>query len=279
MRPERYSYQYNDRPGRHSSWRSRALPVLLLLLGLTLLGMARAESPYVASLRAVAMDTLAPILRTLASPVHGVRNWMDDKASLLSAHEDNQRLRAENDTLRAWETLAHAVQAENDALRALANYTPVTDMHYVTARVIAQSPSAYAGTLMIDAGSAQGLGMLMPVIDETGLIGRLIEVGTHSARVQLISDPGSRIPIVIATSRQQAILAGTGEALLHLTFITGNTDTIRLGDPVMTTAQGGLIPESIMVGTVFRRDQDGTLRVQLPRPVSQPEFIRVMVAR
>jgi hypothetical protein len=73
-------------------------------------------------------------------------------------------------------------------------------------------------------------------------------------------------------------LAGTGDELLRMTFVGGDSQTIALGEPVMTTSEGGLIPDSVMVGTVFRRTNNGLL-VKPNRPLASAEYVRVMVAK
>ena len=279
MRPERYSYSYTSRGGAGKSLRARAVIAAMVLVAVALLVMGARGSSRIADLRIQLNEWFAPVMETVTLPVRGVRNLMADKAALVNAYEENKTLREQNDTLKQWQSVAQSLKAENENLRKLAGYRPVEGVEYVTAQVIAQSPDAYAGTLMINAGSDQGLHALLPVIDSDGLVGRLVEVGETTSRVLLLSDAISRVPVVTATSRRQAILAGTGEELLRLNFVAGDSKTIQLGEAVMTTAQGGLIPESVMVGTVFRRDSNGTLLVKPVRPLAQSEYVRVMVGK
>ncbi|MDX2095764.1 MAG: rod shape-determining protein MreC [Alphaproteobacteria bacterium] len=277
MRPERYAYSYAG-SGPRRSLKARLWFALLVLLALALLAMTRFEAPAVARLRTQLDAALAPLVQLVNMPLRGTQAFVAQKKALVQAHEKNQELMVENDALRRWQAVAQALKVENDALRALAGYHPSASASYVTAQVIAQSPSAYAGTLMIDAGSAEGLAALQPVVDSYGLIGRVIDVGEHTARVLLLTDSSSHVPVISGNSRQHAILAGTGGALLRMTFVGGDSQTISLGEPVMTTAEGGLIPESVMVGTVFRRDSSG-LMVKPLRPLTQAEYVRVMLAK
>lgn len=277
MRPERYAYSYASNTSTRNL-ASRVWVAVLVLLAVGLLVLSRLHHPLVMNLRAEAGDALRPVLELVTVPVRGVRNMLQNKDALFRAYEENKQLRAENETLRHWQGVAQALKAENESLRALAAYHPVESASYVTAQVIAQSPTAYAGTLMINAGAEQGLISLQPVIDAYGLVGRVVEVGDRTARVLLLSDNASRVPVITGDSRQQAILMGTGEELLRLTFVAGDASKIQLGETVMTTAEGGLIPESIMVGTVFRRDASGLL-VKPLRPLARSEYVRVMVAK
>lgn len=275
MRPDRYTYSYSSGGGRSLG---RLRVIVLVLVAIVLLVMVRLNHPFVAKLRNGAGDLLSPILETVTVPVSGLRNLMANKDALFKAYEENKALKEENDTLRHWQAVAQALKVENESLRTLANYHPVEEVSYATVHVIAQSPEAYSGTLMIDAGWGQGLKSLQPVVDSYGLVGRVVEVGEHSAHVLLLSDTTSRVPVITGNSRQHAILAGTGEELLRMTFVGGDPAKIELGEPVMTTSEGGLIPDSVMVGTVFRRDASGLL-VKPSRPLARAEYMRVMIAK
>ena len=278
MRPERYSYSYNSGAGGGRSLRARAAIGVLVLVALVLLLMARSGNPRLVAMRADLGDFLSPVMETVTIPVRGFRNLIANKKALFNAFEENKQLQDENEKLRQWQSVAQALKAENEALRKLAGYAPVTEVEYVTAQVIAQSPDAYTGTLMINAGSAQGLKSLQPVVDSYGLVGRVVEAGNRTARVLLLSDSSSRVPVVTVNSRARAILAGTGDELLRMTFIVGDEKQIALGESVMTTAEGGLIPESVIIGTVFRRDANGVL-VKPVRPLARSEYVRVMVSK
>ena len=277
MRHERYSYSYGS-SGSMKSLKGRLVIVVLVIVALVLLVMTRGHRPFVEHFRSTVDSVTAPVIDWVSTPVRGLHHLMENKSQLFAAYEENKQLREENDTLRHWQAVAQALKVENESLRALTGYKPVENVEYVTAHVIAQSPDAYSGTLMINAGKAQGLVELMPVIDAYGLVGRIVDVSDRTARVQLLSDGTSRVPVISATTRQHAILAGTGDELLRMTFVGGDPAQIQLGEPVMTTSEGGLIPDSVMVGTVFRRDTNGLL-VKPSRPLGASEYVRIMMAK
>jgi rod shape-determining protein MreC len=275
MNRSRYSNSYAQ--ASHRSAMTRAWMVLLIITGVTLLVLARSHHPVVTRLRAQMLDIVHPAIATLTQPVAGMRSLLAYKHDMLNAMAENAQLRTENDTLRHWQAVAQALKAENDALRQLSGYQPVEHVSYVTGRVIGQSPSAYAGALLINAGSSEGIKPLQPVVDAQGLVGRITDVGNTTSRVLLLTDPSSRVPVISATSRQHAILAGTGDALMQLTFIGGDPQGIALGETIVTTEEGGLIPGGIMIGTVFRRDATGLL-VKPLRPLADSEYMRVIVS-
>lgn len=268
----RYTYSVAHTSARPNT--QRAIVVLLLVTGVTLLALAHSGNGAVGAMRARMMGILQPALSAISRPVTSVREMVGDVHDLFNTFDENRKLKAENDALRHWQAAALALKAENDSLRALAAYQPVQQVSYATARVISTSAGVFGHSLLIDVGSDDGILDLQPVIDAHGLIGRVTEVNRHSARVLLLSDVLSRVPVVTGTSRQRAILAGTGGDLLRLSFLSADS-SIALGEQVTTTEEGGLIPGGIAIGTVFRHDNSGYL-VQPARSLTSPEYVRVV---
>lgn len=272
MSRDRYSYspaQSHARPAMQ-----RAIVALLLITALTLLVLSRSQHPTVQHLRMSMLEMLRPLMEVVSQPVSATKRAADNTSAVFNAAEENRVLRAENERLRHWQSVAQALKAENESLRALMRYHPVEQVSYVTARVIGQSSSGFGQYLTLNAGSADGLEPLQPVVDMYGLVGRTLEVGSHTSTVMQLSDVGSRVPVITASTRQRAILAGTGGELLRLSFL-GDDVELKLGEPIVTTQEGNLIPGGIAVGSIFRRDNNGYL-VKPMRSLSQSEYLRVI---
>ena len=276
MSRERYSY--GDTHAARRSWLGRLAVLALLLVGLVLLVLVRMNHPIAGKLRTHLLGAVTPVVTLASKPVEKARNVVNEKNDMLHAYEENKKLRAENDTLRRWQEVAQALKAENESLRALAGYQPVDRARYVTARVVGQSPDSYSASLMLNVGEAAGVKMFQPVIDAYGLMGRVVNVAEKTSQVQLLSDATSRVPVITGTSRQHAILAGTGDDLLRMTFVGGDPAAIALGESVVTTEEGDLIPGGILIGTVFRRE-GAVLLVKPMRPLAQTEYARVIVTK
>ena len=275
MSRDRYNYHVSRTQARPAT--QRMVIALLIITGITLLILAKAQHPTLLNLRLRMLDMLRPVMTMVSQPVTATRKLATSTGEVLDTAEVNRRLRAENETLRHWQSVAQALKAENEALRQLQGYQPVEAASYVTARVIGQSPSTFGQFLTINAGASDGATSLQPVVDAYGLVGRTMEVSDHTSRVMLLSDVGSRVPVILGNSRQRAILAGSGGELLRLSFLGDNVSP-ALGESVVTTQEGALIPGGIKVGTVFKRDGNGFL-VKPVRPLAQAEYLRVIVSR
>ena len=97
----------------------------------------------------------------------------------------------------------------NQRLKASLRWIPDPDASFLTARVVADAGGVYAKAVLLSIGPNHSIRKGEIAVDERGLVGRITEVGARTARVLLITDLNSRIPVILETSRAHAILVGT----------------------------------------------------------------------
>lgn len=252
----------------------RILVIFLVLTGVTLMVLGRLNHPTLQAARLQAISIVAPIVNVVSAPVEAIHTVVSDWDALMSAHKMNAKLRAENDSLRHWQSVAVALSRENANLRTLTRYKPVVQTAYLTAKVVGHSQSAFGQGLLLNVGAADGVIPYQPVIDAFGMVGRAVEVGESASRLMLITDPASRIPVTVGTSGQRAIITGTGDGLLQLLFVPPS-HRIKVGDMVMTTEDGGLLPSALAIGEVAKVD-GRQVSVKPMREVSSADYVRVV---
>ena len=176
--------------------------------------------------------------------------------------------------LRRWRNEALRLKAENASLRALVHAVPEAAATPITARVIADSGGTFVRSLLLNAGARDGVRKGLAVVNDEGLVGRVTEVGARSARVLLVTDLNSRIPVVIQSTRDRAILAGDNSEhpkLIHLP--TGAP--VSPGDRVVTSGHGGVFPPGLAVGVVLAVEKTA-IRVRPYVNWHRLEFVRVL---
>lgn len=224
------------------------LPVLIAVaFGLMLLG--KADTVIAERARMALADALAPIYTALAEPLGSLRDVVTGATDLWDLRSDNARLRDENERLRRWQSVALALDAENQRLKANLHWIPDPAPSYVTARVIADAGGVYAKAVLLSVGPNHGIRKGEIALDERGLVGRVTEVGARTARVLLITDLNSRIPVILENSRAHAILIGTNGARPRLMYWPEGTMP-REGERVVTSAEANAFPGNLPVGTV-----------------------------
>jgi rod shape-determining protein MreC len=224
------------------------LPVLIAAsFGLMLLG--KADTLLAERLRMALADSLAPIYAAISTPLHGAREAVADATDLIDLRTENERLRAENEKLRRWQSIALALDAENTRLKANLNWLPEAAPSYVTARVVADAGGVYARAVLLATGPGHGVTKNEIALDERGLVGRVTEVGARTARVLLITDLNSRIPVTLENSRARAILIGTNGPRPRLIYWPEGVMPAE-GERVVTSAQANAFPADLPIGTV-----------------------------
>ena len=115
--------------------------------------------------------------------------------------------------------------------------------------------------MLLDAGSEQGVAVGMAALAPEGLVGRVVDVGRRSARVLLVTDFNSRIPVVVTGAGDQAVLEGDNSALPLLRFLPLNSG-LSAGDRVLTFGRGGMLPAGLPVGRIVSSTAEGKPRVR-----------------
>ena len=224
------------------------LPVLVAVaFGLMLLG--KADALLAERARMALADTLSPIYGVLAEPLATVRMGFDNVRNLMTVFADNARLREENERLRKWQAVALALDAENATLKAHLRWVPDPLPSYITARVVADAGGVYARAVLISLGPNHGIAKGQIAMDDRGLVGRVTEVGSRSARVLLLTDINSRIPVILETSRARAMLVGTNGGRPRLMHWAEGVMPAE-GERIVTSAEANAFPAGLPVGRV-----------------------------
>jgi rod shape-determining protein MreC len=224
------------------------LPVLIAAsFGLMLLG--KADALLAERARMALADALAPIYAALAEPLAALRDSIAGATDLWDVRAENLRLRDENELLRRWQSIALALDAENQRLKANLGWIPDPAPSYVTARAVADAGGVYAKAVLLSVGPNHSIRKGEIALDERGLVGRITEVGARTARVLLLTDLNSRIPVILENSRAHAILVGTNGARPRLTYWAEGTMP-QEGERVVTSTEASAFPANLPVGMV-----------------------------
>jgi len=258
-------------------------PIRRLLVGLivfALLGIFlvwRVDSPRMERFRAAVIDRVVPSFEWAMAPVTGTAILIGDFQSYQQLADQNADLRRELQQMKAWKEAALQLEQENAKLLDLNNVRIDPQFTFVTGVVITDSGSPFRQSVLLNVGARDGIIDGWPAMDGIGLVGRISGVGDRTARVILLTDTSSRIPVTIQPSGQKAILAGDNTLNPPIEFLE-SPDLVRPGDRVVTSGDGGVFPADLLVGQVALGN-DRRLRVRLSADYGRLEFLRVLRAR
>jgi rod shape-determining protein MreC len=228
----------------------------------------------VSNMRVMVTDLAAPVLSVVSLPLQKTAIFVRDVSGLAQIQADNARLSAENAKLREWYQSALLLEAENKSLRELLNLRVEPENRYITARILSDSGSAFAKSLLVSAGQQDGVRKGQAVISGEGVVGRIVEAGQNASRVLLISDMNSRVPILVEDSRQHAIFAGDNQqegALMHVPA----DGQIAVGARIVTSGQGGMFPAGLPVGKI-KGIENGEIKVEPFADFTRLHYVRII---
>ena len=214
--------------------------VLLLLIG-------KVNETSLSIFKSYFLDITSGFLTILGKPVNSVSDGFYKINDLVYLYTENQDLREENKSLSKWKDLALELLAENEELKKLLNSSKEQNQKFVSSKVISNSGGSYVKTITINVGSNDGVRVGNPVINNWGMIGRIVEIGRNSSRVLLTTDINSQIPVYFENSLHKAILVGKNSDLLELKFLKKRV-YLQDEERLMTSGEGGILPRGIPVG-------------------------------
>jgi len=180
----------------------------------------------------------------------------ENLVSRSTLQEENSRLRSAALVLESRVQQMAALRAENMRLRALLNSSALLADDVLVAELIGISPDPARHLVVINKGADAGVFEGQPLIDSQGLMGQVIEVGSSSARVLLITDSTHAIPVQINRNGVRAIAEGMGRldrlALRHV----ASTEDIEVGDLLVSSGLGGRFPVGYPVAVVTEISRD-----------------------
>jgi len=240
--------------------------------GVMLLG--KADTLLVERLRISVADGLAPVLETVSEPVQAFDRAVVEFRQMAELRQINADLRAENERLLAWHHRARQLEAENAGLRDLLNVAPEPRTRFVTARVIGDTGGAFVRSVLVAAGAEDGIVKGNAALAGEGLAGRVADVGERVARVLLVTDLNSRIPIAVGPSGERGVLAGDNSAEPRLLYLPPGHE-VQPGDRVVTSGHGGVFPQGLPVGLVSSVGEQG-IRVRPYVDWRNLDFLRLV---
>lgn len=249
-----------------------SLPILMAVaIGLMLAG--RVDERFTDRARMALADALTPIYSGLTGPYARARRVIGEIRYLVDLQAANARLRAENAELKRWQAVALALEAENERLKSELHWIPDPAVPFVTARAVADAGGLYDRAVLVALAPSATVHIGEIALDAYGLVGRVTEAGRESARVLLITDLNSRIPVRLAETGTRAIVAGTNGPDPELLYWPPGTMPTE-GEQVVTSGVADAFPFGLPVGTVHYAE-DGRVEVVPAAKLGQLSFLRL----
>jgi rod shape-determining protein MreC len=261
-------------PSRHKSLFLLAGVILLQVL---LLAVQIKRDSQGRLIRVWTVGAISPFQRAGAHGVGSIRGIWNHYFALQNTTRDNEQLRRENDALKLQITQLQSKAAEADRLAGLLNFRKLhMDVPMVGARVIGASAGTATQTIDIDRGERDGIKRNMGVITPDGVVGKVIESYANTAQVLLLTDKDSGVGALLAESRVQSPVGGTGDPLLFMKYVP-NDDTVNNGEHVVTSGMDRIFPRDLPVGTIVDIKPGNPFKQIRVRPAANLERLEEVI--
>lgn len=247
----------------------KLLRLLIIYLSISLLLLIFRTGRIVKVGRDLFLYLLAPSPRIVSKLLSETGRIEESVSQLVSAREENKILQERITSLFQEKEKLQETISESKRLKRILNYQEETPYELVSARVVGWTPSLFSSALLIDKGINQGFEKDTPVVawQEDGnpqdpgvadfslrlngmaVVGRISESGPDMSKVLLITDSNSELAAMVQRSREKGVIAGTGERVLLLKYLSPTAD-LEIGDLIITSGMGRIFPVGLVIGSV-----------------------------
>jgi len=235
-------------------YRSVMIACLLVVISLILLSYSIRQPSKVGFFRSLVLEAAAPLANIITVSFEGLKESWNRYIFLVGLEEENRRLKKGNalltqETIKYREGYLEGIRLQKLlALKERVNYPTIT------ARVIARDQTSIIKTILINKGTSHGLRVDLPVLSDQGLVGRIVEASSHVSKILLLIDESSNIDALVQETRIQGILQGAGSLGCSLKYVS-KTETVNVGNIVISSGLSGLFPKGLLLGSVKSVDK------------------------
>jgi rod shape-determining protein MreC len=235
------------------------LAVAGAVVGLVLLVASTFSPPAFSALRMGVAGVTTPLSTGLATVGSSISGIPDAIGNYFFVKQENVALRADRERTRALLMRARTIAYDNRRLRSLLAIRERSTVPVVTARLVSSSASSGRRYALLNAGRWNGVLPGMPVRGPDGLIGRVVETGPNAARILLLSDGDSIVPVRRTRDGMPAIAAGRGDGMIDIRSVNATNVRFNAGDLFVTTGTGGIYAPGVPVARVTKAGSDSVM--------------------
>lgn len=263
-----------SRRAQYSTFLSYTAGVLGAVVGLGLIVVSMVNPSAFSTARGAAADIIEPAAQATAEGRAITRDVFSTIGGFFQMGSKHAQLERELAVAKVRLVEAEAVKAENKRLKNLLDLAERNEGTVTAARLTSSTSASTRRYATLDAGRDKGVVSGMPVRSTQGLVGRVLEVGSSSARVLLITDTDSVVPVRRSTDGVPGFAQGNGDGTLRIRLINLGINPLKKGDVMVTSGSGGLYRPGTPMAVVTELLRDGAIARVLSNP-SDTDFVLV----
>ena len=229
---------------------------VLMLLSLHLISSGVKPGDIALRPAGVTLALLAPVEAALNNFARGGTGFIHNYFDLVDVRRENERLKAELARVKTDQSRLIELETENKHLGELLDLKDVLGGNSIAANVIGSDANGLSRTLILSQGSASGVRPDMAVLSFQGVVGKVIAVSPHAARVLVIDDHNSALDAFDQRTRSRGIVAGVVDDGITMKYVDRSQD-VHPGDVIVTSGLDGIFPRGLLIGTIKNVSGEG----------------------
>ena len=233
--------------------RTIIITLVLIIITLSLIYIDTSKKIY-SDTRSSIRSIIITVASTIASPVIFLEEGLYSIIEINNLYNELKVYKKEqslsSDIFQELSVLRQKVEIyENDL-----NLIKESKFNSIAVEIYADTSNRYFSSILLKAGSSNGVSENNAIVSSKGLVGRVTEVDNLISRGLLLNDISSRVPVSISKFEIQGILIGQNLKSPKVSYIK-NIKDIKIGDLVTTSGKGGIFPSNIPIGKVSLVDK------------------------
>lgn len=277
MAPSEQRRSSYSRRAQYGVFTGYVIAAIGAVIGAVLLGFSLWQPDSFSGPRGVARDVAEPVTQTTAATRSGGQGFIETISAYWRAGSKNDELKKEVELARIRLKEAEAVKSENARLKALLELAESEERPVAVTRFVGSSAASSRRFGYIGAGRDDGVEVGMPVRSARGVVGRVLEVGSSTSRVLLLTDSQSVLPVRLAKEGTDvvAFAEGRGDSQLRIRLINLGINPLEKGDMFVTSGTGGYYRPGTAVAIVTEITSDGAM-AQIVSDPAATDFVSVL---
>ena len=205
------------------------------------------------------IDFATPVTKFISAPFTITANIGSRLNNIRYLEKQNTQLKEEIIRLKKWQTLAIKNTRENKVFKRLLNSTSNEIEVIKTASILSYYSNIYAKTIIINAGIDQKVYEDLSVINDKGLVGKIINSTNKNSKILLINDQNSSVPVRNLSGNSYSIITGSSNGKFLVSSFIKDDVMPKVGDLLVTSGNGKVFPRDILVGKIIKVNKDNYL--------------------
>ncbi len=248
--------------------------VFLFISAFIFMLLNKTDTVIIEKTSSVATDVVSPLADVLLIPARAIASAYDYFRELKDIHKDNKVLREQNEELRTANERARVLEIENKILTKLLDYIPPPEATFMTTRVVAEEGDAFSHSLIVYTGDTAKVKKGQVVMGDKGVVGRVDRVGSNYAKIILVTDINSKIPVMVERTRVRGILSGDNTPVPRMIFIPLFAE-LTVGDRIVTSGVAGTFPPGLPIGQISSIEKNN-IKIKMFTDLDRLEYVKIV---